>query len=79
MKRTADNYTSYQSIENPEVDPKIVRDSFMAGAVWGMAQGCKIDTRLAWKVYNFINDYKSGQFGVCGLQEAIDKNFENYK
>lgn len=29
----------------------------------------------AWKLYNFINDWKSGKFGIVSLQEAITDNF----
>lgn len=29
---------------------------------------------LAWKIYNFINDWKSGKFGEISLQEALDSN-----
>lgn len=29
----------------------------------------------AWKLYNFINDWKSGKFGIVSLQEAIENNF----
>lgn len=32
----------------------------------------------AWKVYNFINAYKSGDFGFVSLQEAIDNHFDNW-
>lgn len=38
----------------------------------------QLTSEQAWKVYNFINDYKAGQFGVISLQEAIDKYFKNY-
>lgn len=33
----------------------------------------------AWKIYNFINDYKNGGFGLIRLQQALDEYFDNYK
>ena len=38
----------------------------------------KIDSHIAWRIYNFINAYKNGVFGVVSLQEALDKHFENW-
>lgn len=28
----------------------------------------------AWKIYNFINEWKEGHFGIVPLQEALDKH-----
>ena len=33
----------------------------------------------AWKMYNFINDWKRGCFGICDLDMAITGYYENYK
>ena len=38
----------------------------------------KITDVLAWKVYNFINDYKAGNFGLISMQDALDMYFERY-
>lgn len=38
--------------------------------------GAHLSSDYAWKVYNFINAYKSGDFGFVSLQEAIDKHFD---
>ena len=38
----------------------------------------KINSELAWKVYNFICDYKNGKFGIVTLQEALDMFFDDY-
>lgn len=38
----------------------------------------KLTTNMAWDLYNFINLYKSGKFGLIALQDAIDKYFEKY-
>lgn len=38
----------------------------------------KLTTNMAWDLYNFINLYKSGKFGLISLQDAIDKYFEKY-
>ena len=32
---------------------------------------------LAWKVYNFINEWKSGSYGPISLQEALDRHFND--
>lgn len=37
-----------------------------------------ITADFAWKVYNFINAYKNGEFGLIPLQKALDENFEDY-
>lgn len=39
----------------------------------------KIDSHFAWRVYNFICDYKDGKFGILSLQEALDMFFEDYE
>ena len=52
------------------------RDTFIAGAKW---QSEHLSSDYAWKVYNFINLYKSGAFGFVPLQEALDKNWEGYE
>lgn len=31
---------------------------------------------LAWKVYNFINEWKEGIYGAVTLKDAIDRYFE---
>ena len=38
-----------------------------------------ISSEFVWKMYNFVMDYKNGVFGAVGLQEALNKNFKNYK
>ena len=38
----------------------------------------KIDAELAWNIYNFVNFYKNGEFGIVTLQEALDNNFQSY-
>ena len=35
-----------------------------------------LDADFAWKVYDFVNKYKSGMFGEVTLQEALDKNWK---
>lgn len=30
----------------------------------------------AWKVYNFVNEWKKGNFGEVDLQSALDKHFD---
>lgn len=35
----------------------------------------KIDEDTAWKIYNFINKWKSGDYGTIPLQDALDKYF----
>ena len=39
----------------------------------------RVEADFAWKVYNFINDYKNGEFGLIILQEALDEYFESYE
>lgn len=36
----------------------------------------RITSDLAWSVYNFINEYKAGKYGVITLQQALDLYFE---
>lgn len=38
----------------------------------------KLTSDYAWKVYNFIDHYKAGDFGIITLQEAIDMYFETW-
>lgn len=38
----------------------------------------KIDAELAWDIYNFVNFYKNGEFGIVTLQEALNNNFQSY-
>lgn len=33
----------------------------------------------AWKIYNFVNDYRRGRFGEIPLQVALGKYFKEYK
>jgi hypothetical protein len=33
----------------------------------------------AWKIYNFINSWKAGNFGEIPLTEAIDKYFKDFR
>ena len=35
----------------------------------------KISEEFAWKVYNFINDWKNGRFGEIPLQQALNEHF----
>ena len=35
-----------------------------------------LDADFAWKVFNFVNKYKTGVFGEVTLQEALDKYWE---
>ena len=50
------------------------RDIFIAGAEWAYEHPT---SDYAWKVYNFIMDYKSGKLGEVSLQDAIYKHFNN--
>lgn len=36
----------------------------------------RITSDLAWSVYNFINEYKAGKYGLITLQQALDLYFE---
>ena len=31
----------------------------------------------AWRIYNFVNDWKSGKFGEVSLQTALDNHFDD--
>lgn len=48
-------------------------EHFMSGAEWADKNP---DADLAWKLYNFVCDYKNGKFGEVTLQQAIDENYE---
>ncbi len=39
----------------------------------------KITSDFAWDIYNFINYWKEGDFGLIGLQDALDNRFEEYQ
>lgn len=41
--------------------------------------GTQLTSDYAWKIYNFINAYKSGSFGFVSLQDAIDKHFDTWQ
>lgn len=34
-----------------------------------------MNEEYAWKVYNFVNKWKNGDFGIISLQKALDENF----
>lgn len=49
-------------------------ESFLAGAEWQLNHPT---SDYAWKIYNFIWDYKYGKFGEnLTLQQAIEKYFK---
>lgn len=35
-----------------------------------------VSSDFAWAVYNFINEYKAGKYGVITLQQALDLYFD---
>ena len=55
-------------------DPFDVEQAFIDGAEWQLDHPT---SDYAWKIYNFIWDYKYGKFGEnLTLQQAIDKYFK---
>lgn len=58
-------------------DPFDLEQAFIDGAEWQLDH---LTSDYAWKIYNFIGDYKSGKFGEdLTLQQAIDKYFKDWK
>jgi len=49
------------------------RTVFMDGAC---AAYNNLTADYAWAIYNFINEYKAGNFGALTLQEALDNDFK---
>ena len=44
-----------------------------------VAKTDKVDApteEYAWAVYNFINRWKSGEFGELSLKEALERDFD---
>ena len=39
----------------------------------------KYSSDFAWKMYNFVCQYKSGSFGEVTLQTALDRHFEEFE
>lgn len=37
-----------------------------------------LDEDFAWKIYNFVNEWKEGKYGIVSLQSAIENNKLNY-
>ena len=37
----------------------------------------KLTSDFAWRIYNFIQEWKAGEFGEIPLQEALDRFFRN--
>jgi hypothetical protein len=49
-------------------------DGFIAGAKWADYDPFGVlDEDYAWNVYNFINRWKSGEFGEIPLQKALEQ------
>ena len=40
------------------------------------ANKLKPNCNYVWAIYNFVNNWKNGHFGVVTLQEAIDKHLK---
>lgn len=38
----------------------------------------EIDEEYAWRIYNFIQEWKAGEFGEMPLQEALDRFFQKF-
>lgn len=36
----------------------------------------KLDENIAFAIYNFVNEWKSGKYGIVSLSEAIDVHFD---
>lgn len=46
--------------------------AFVLGAHWAdMNPMATLDEEYAWKVYNFINEWKEGKYGEIPLQKAL--------
>lgn len=59
--------------DNSPNQPETI-SAFVSGAEWQLDH---LTSDYAWKIYNFIGDYKSGKFGEdLTLQQAIDKYFK---
>lgn len=49
------------------------RLGFDTGVLWGDRNPIGVtDENYAWAIYNFINDWKNGQFGQKSLQQALN-------
>lgn len=47
-------------------------ECFMLGAKWADTHPmATLDEDYAWKVYNFINNWKAGTYGKIPLQKAL--------
>ena len=49
------------------------RAVFRNGALWAVENPT---SDYVWNVYNFVLDYKAGNFGPLAMQDAIDKYFK---
>ena len=58
-----------ERIVKPSHTPK---EAFVLGARWAYLNPIgTIDEEYAWKVYNFINEWKAGKYGEIPLQKAF--------
>ena len=48
-----------------------IKVAYQDGAEWALRNPSET---YAWKLYNFISDWKSGSYGAIDLQEAINKH-----
>lgn len=53
-------------------------EDFIAGAKWAdLNYMGRLDEDYAWKVYQFVNEWKMGEYGEVPLQKAIIENFKD--
>lgn len=54
------------------------KEDFIAGAKWAdLNHMGHLDEDYAWKVYQFVNEWKMGEYGEVPLQKAIIENFKD--
>ena len=83
MKQEASNYNHQRYLANGKTDTKMsaeIYNAFLAGCNCAVRYDMRnpVTDAVAWKIYNFINDYKAGNFGTIPLQDALNMYFERY-
>ncbi len=38
----------------------------------------RLTSDFAWRIYNFVHEWKAGEFGEIPLQEALDRFFQKF-
>lgn len=76
IKQSASEYNHMRFKANGMMDTKMSYEIFMAfvaGANCALQQQITEDN--AWRIYNFVWEWKHGRFGEISLQDALNEHY----